>query len=69
MKSRNKGLIITSIIALVIALGLMLICSFLNGFDYIQFFHSNYFVWICVLLGLYFLGVIVVIVCDKINKL
>lgn len=69
MKSRNKGLIITGIIALVIALGLLIVCSFLNGFDYVKFFQSSYFVWICVILGMYVLGVIVVLVCDKINRL
>ena len=67
--NRNKALIITGVILLVIALVVFLVGGYLAGWDYIGFFQSPLFIWICVIIGLYAIGVISLLVVDKINRL
>lgn len=69
MNTRNKALIITGVILLVVAMGIFLIGGWIAGWDFVAFFQSPAFVWICVLIGLYLLGVIALVVIDKINRL
>ena len=66
---KNKPLKITSIILLCIALIVFLLGVWLSGWDFIKFFHSSTFTWICVLLGLYVLGATAILIIDRINKL
>ena len=69
MNTRNKALIITGVILLVVALAVFLVGGQIAGWDFVAFFKSQFFVWICVLLGIYILGVVVILVKDKINRL
>lgn len=69
MGNRNKALIITGVILLVVALAVFIIGGWIAGWDFGAFFTSPAFIWICVLIGLYTLGVIGLLVYDKINKL
>lgn len=69
MNTRNKALIITGAILLVVALAVFLIGGAIAGWDFVAFFKSQSFVWICVLVGLYVLAVVSIIVYDKIKKL
>ena len=69
MNNRNKALIITSAILLVVALAVFLIGGWMAGWDFEAFFKSQFFIWICVLVGIYILGVIVIFAMDEINRL
>lgn len=69
MNNRNKALIITSAILLVVALAVFLIGGWLAGWDFAAFFKSQFFIWICVLVGIYILAVIVILAMEQINKL
>ena len=69
MKTRNKALIITGIILLVVALAVFLIGGWIAGWNFVAFFQSQLFVWICVLVGLYAIAVVSFLVYDKIKKL
>lgn len=69
MNNRNKALIITSILLLVVALAVFLIGGWLAGWDFLAYFKSQAFVWLCVLVGLYALAIIAIFVYDKIKKL
>ena len=69
MNTRNKALIITGVILLVVALVVFLIGGWLAGWDFVAYFKSQSFVWICVLVGVYFLSVVLIIVYEKIKRL
>ena len=69
MKTRNKALIITGVILLVVALAVFLIGGWLAGWDFAAYFKSASFVWLCVLVGLYVLAVVSLIIYDKIKSL
>lgn len=69
MNNRNKALIITSAILLVVALAVFLIGGWMAGWDFEAFLKSQCFIWICVLVGIYVLGVIVIFAMDEINRL
>lgn len=69
MNMRNKALIITGILLLIVALIVFLIGGWLAGWDFVAFFKSQTFVWICVLCGIYAIAVVSIIVYDKIKRL
>lgn len=69
MNTRNKALIITGIILLVVALAVFLIGGWLAGWDFAAYFKSPAFVWLCVILGLYLLGVGAILIYEKIKNL
>ena len=69
MNTRNKALIITGVILLVVALVVFLIGGWLAGWDFIAYFKSQSFVWLCVLVGVYILSVASIIVYEKIKRL
>lgn len=69
MRTRNKVLIITGVIIFAIGLLLFLIGALINGWDFIAFFHSNTFIWICVLLGVYVLFAIILLVKEWYSRL
>lgn len=69
MKNRNKALIITGAILLVVALAIFLIGGAIAGWDFVAFFKSQTFVWICILVGIYVIAVVAIIVYDKIKNL
>ena len=69
MVNRNKALILTGVILLVVALTVFLIGGWLAGWDFGAYFRSPAFVWLCVIVILYLLGVIAIILLDKINRL
>ena len=69
MSNRNKALIITGIIIFALGLVLFLIGGLIAGWDFVKFFKSTTFVWICVLVGLYILFVIFILVKEWYNKL
>lgn len=69
MRTRNKVLIITGVIIFAIGLLLFLIGALINGWDFIAFFHSYTFIWICVLLGVYVLFAIILLVKEWYSKL
>lgn len=69
MNNRNKALIITSAIMIVVATVCFLVGGFLAGWDFAAYFRSNAFIWLCVLVGLYVVAVGVVVVKDRIGKL
>ena len=69
MNTRNKALIITGIILLFVALVVFLIGGWLAGWDFIAYFKSQSFVWLCVLVGVYILSVVSIIVYEKIKRL
>ena len=69
MNTRNKALIITGCLLLVVALVTFLIGGWLAGWDFVAYFKSPSFVWLCVLVGIYAIGVISLFVYDKIKKL
>lgn len=69
MGTRNKALIITGVILFVISIGVFLIGGWIAGWDFGAYFRSPAFVWLCVILGLYLLGISVIFILDKINRL
>ena len=69
MNTRNKALIITGILLLVVALAVFLIGGWIAGWDFAAYFKSSAFVWLCVLVGLYAIAVISILIYDKIKKL
>ena len=69
MNTRNKALIITSCILLVVALAVFLIGGWIAGWDFAAYFKSPAFVWLCVILGLYLLGVGAILIFEKIKNL
>ena len=69
MKTRNKILIITSIIFFVVA-GIILILGFaLSGTDILKWFGSKWAYWLYTFAAVYILIVVFVLVLDKIKKL
>lgn len=69
MNNRNKALIITGVVIIVLGAGLFLIGGALEGWDFAEFFKSPTFLWICVLIGLYILFVIFIFVKEWYKKL
>lgn len=69
MNTRNKALIITGVLLLAVALVVFLIGGWLAGWDFAAYFKSNAFVWLCVILGLYVLGVGAILIFEKIKNL
>ena len=69
MNNRNKALIITSAIMIVVATVCFLVGGFLAGWDFTAYFRSNAFIWLCVLVGLYVVAIGIVVVKDKVSKL
>lgn len=69
MNTRNKALVITGLLLLVVALAVFLIGGWLAGWDFLAYFKSQAFVWLCVLVGLYVLAVVSFLAYDKIKKL
>lgn len=69
MGNRNKALIITGVILLVVATIIFLIGGWIAGWDFVAYFKSPAFVWLCVIIGLYVLGVLAIVILDKINRL
>lgn len=69
MNKRNKNVIIFGAVLLGVALGIFLLSLVISGYDFNAFFHSNSFIWICVIIGIYVIGVVAILIMDKINKL
>lgn len=69
MKIRNKAIIITGLIVFALGLILFLISAIINGWDLIAFLHSQTFIWICVLFGVYVLFIIFIFVKDWMSRL
>ena len=69
MGNRNKCLIITSIVLIGVALVIFLASLIITGFNFIAWFKSPTFLWVCVILGLYLIGVLALIIWEKISKL
>ena len=69
MNTRNKSLIIVGCVLLGLAVAIFLIGGAIAGWDFVAFFKSQTFIWICVLVGLYALAVIAILVLEKIKKL
>ena len=69
MRNRNKALIITGAILLVVALIVFLVGGAIAGWDFVAFFKSQTFMWICILVGIYVIAVVAIIIYDKIKSL
>lgn len=69
MNNRNKCLLITTLILVGVALIVFFASLAISGYDFIAFFKSPTFVWICVILGLYGLGVAGLLIWEKIKRL
>ena len=69
MGNRNKALVVTGIILLVVAFIIFLVGGWIAGWDFAEFFQSQTFVWICILVGIYGLAVAGILIWDKINRL
>jgi len=69
MNNRNKALIITGIVIILLGAGLFLIGGALEGWNFAEFFASDTFIWICVLIGLYILFVIFILIKEWYKKL
>ena len=69
LKTRNKALIITGLIIFGLGLILFLIGGIISGWDMIAFIHSQTFIWICVLIGLYVVFSAFLIVKDILYRL
>ena len=53
MNNRNKSILITGILVLIGAIIAFVVGGWLAGWDFIAFFKSHLFIWICVLVGVY----------------
>ena len=69
MNTRNKSLIIVGAVLLFLALAIFIGSGLIAGWDFVAFFHSQTFVWICLLIGIYLIAVVAVIIYDKIRNL
>ena len=69
MNGRNKALIITGIALFLVAAVIFLVAGAIAGWDFIGFFRSQTFIWLCVAFALYAMVVVCVVVTDKIKKL
>jgi len=69
MNTRNKAILITGIIVAGIGIALFLIGGAIAGWDFIAFFKSQTFIWICLLIGLYALAVIGILIKDWLDRL
>lgn len=69
MRTRNKALIITGGILLLVALAVFLVGGWLAGWDFAAYFKSQSFVWLCVIVGVYGLGVAAILITDRIRRL
>jgi hypothetical protein len=66
---KNKAIIITGILLLIVSLIIFLLAGYLAGWDFAAWFTSSQAIWIYVLIGLYVFGVIVLLVVEKIKNL
>ena len=64
MKDRNKALIITGVLVFLCGVIAFLVGGWIAGWDFVAFFKSATFMWICILLGIYALTVIIVLIYD-----
>lgn len=69
MENKNKALIITGVILFGVAIAIFLIGGWIAGWDFVAFFKSPAFVWLCVIVGIYIIGVSAIVILDKINRL
>lgn len=69
MSNRNKGLIITGVALLIVALIVFLVGGYLAGWDFKAWFVSNQAIWVYVLVGIYILVVGIIFMFDYIKKL
>lgn len=69
MNTRNKALIITGCVLLAVALVVFLVGGYLAGWDFVAYFRSQNFIWLCIVVGVYLLTVIAVMVHDRIGRL
>lgn len=69
MNNRNKALIFTGVILLVVALISFLVGGYLSGWDLIGFWTTPMAIWLYVLLGLYVFGVGALLLWEKISNL
>lgn len=69
MNTRNKALIITGCVLLVVALVVFLVGGYLAGWDFVAYFKSQNFIWLCIVVGVYLLTVLTVMVNDRIGRL
>lgn len=69
MNTRNKALIITGVILLAVALVVFLVGGYLAGWDFVAYFKSQNFVWLCVVVGVYLVLVSIVLIRDRIERL
>ena len=69
MKKKNKVLIITSIIFLVIALVFVILGFALSGADILGWFSSKWAMWFYTIGGLYVLFILIMIFGDLIKKI
>lgn len=69
MKKRNKVLIITSVVFLIIALTFVILGFQLSGHDVLAWFGSKWAMWFYVIGGLYVGFIVFIIVGDLIKKL
>lgn len=69
MKTRNKALIITGCLLLVVALVVFLVGGYLAGWDFVAYFKSQNFIWLCIVVGVYLVLVSIVLIHDRIGRL
>lgn len=70
MSTRNKSLIITGCLILVCALIAFLVGGWVAKWDYAAFFQGPIFMWICILVGVYVVGIGAYLLMDWVkNKL
>lgn len=69
MNTRNKALIITGVVLLAVALVVLLVGGYLAGWDFVAYFKSQNFVWLCVVVGVYLAVVSIVLIHDRIGRL
>ena len=69
MKGRNKLVIITGLLLLVVALIVFLIAGYLAGWDIAGWFESQMAIWCYVLVGLYLIFVALIFIKEWVDKL
>ena len=69
MNTRNKALIITGCLLLAVALVVFLVGGYLAGWDFVAYFRSQNFIWLCIVVGVYLVLVSIVLIHDRIGRL
>lgn len=69
MNTRNKALIVTGVVLLAVALVVFLVGGYLAGWDFVAYFKSQNFIWLCIMVGVYLAMVSIVLIHDRIGRL